>query len=81
MAAVDAKDGFLLQDLREAEFARAIIARADDTTVAADASKFGGKAAIAIAPLGMFKRFVTDAPPPPDIQEQLELAGITVQIA
>ncbi len=81
VAAIDAKDGFLLQDLREAEFARAIIARADDATVAADATKFSGKAAITIAPLGKFKRLVTDAVPPPDILAQLALHEIALQIA
>ena len=81
VAGVDATAGFLLQDLPEADFSRTIIACADETIVAADASKFGRAAPIRIANPEAFHRLVTDAPPPPDIADMLAEAGISVTLA
>ena len=81
VAGINAEAGFLLQDLPEAEFSRTIIACADEAIVAADASKFGRAAPIRIAGPEAFGRFVTDAPPPPDIADMLAEAGITVTLA
>ena len=81
VAGVDAKSGFFLEDLREAEFSRAIIACADEAIVVADASKFGQVAPIRIAEPEAFHRLVTDAPPPPDISDMLAEAGISVTLA
>lgn len=81
VAAVDAKAGFLLQDLPEAEFSRTIIACADEAIIAADASKFGRAAPIRIADPQAFHRLVTDAPPPTDIEDMLAEAGIAVTLA
>lgn len=81
VAAVDAQAGFLLQDLPEAEFSRTIIACAEETIIAADASKFGRTAPIRIADPEAFHRLVTDAPPPPDIADMLAEAGISVTLA
>jgi DeoR family glycerol-3-phosphate regulon repressor len=80
-AAIDAEAGFLLQDLREAEFSRAIIACAETATIVADASKFGLKAPIQIAEPSAFTRLVTDAAPPAAIAERLAAAGVAVQLA
>lgn len=80
-AAIDATSGFLLQDLREAEFSRATIACAEAATIVADASKFGLKAPIQIADPAAFTRLVTDAAPPAAIAERLTGAGVAVQLA
>ena len=61
--AIDGRTGFMLNDLREAEFARAIIDGADMATIAADASKFGTTAPVRIAAPGAFHRLVTDEMP------------------
>jgi len=80
-AAVDARAGFLLHDMREAEFSRAIIAQADEAIIAADATKFGTHAPIRIADPSAFRRLVTDAAPPPDIAALLAGAGVEVVLA
>lgn len=80
-AAIDAGAGFLLQDLREAEFSRAMLARAEARIVAADASKYGRSAPIAIAPPEAFSHLVTDLPPPDAIADMLERAGIALVLA
>jgi len=79
-AAINAA-GFYLQDLREAEFSRLLIARADDVTIAADASKFDGKAPIEIAPPTAFHRLISDAAPPPHIANLLEETKISFCLA
>ena len=81
VAGLEAKAGFLLQDLPEAEFSRTIIGCADEVIVAADASKFGKSAPIRIAAAEAFHQLVTDAPPPPDISDMLAEAGISVTVA
>lgn len=81
VAGMDAKAGFLLQDLPEAEFSRTIIGCADEVIVAADASKFGKSAPIRIAAPEAFHHLVTDAPPPPDLSALLAQTGISVTVA
>lgn len=80
-AAVDARAGFMLHDLREAEFSRAIIARADQAIIAADASKFGGSAPIQLADPSAIHRLVTDAAPPAAIAALLAAAEVEVVLA
>lgn len=81
VAAVSAEAEFLLQDLREAEFSRAMIARADEVIVAADASKFGHGAPIVVAPPGAVHHLVTDAPPDAPLAAALAAAGTRLTIA
>ncbi|MGB8813958.1 MAG: DeoR/GlpR family DNA-binding transcription regulator [Paracoccaceae bacterium] len=80
-AAVDARAGFMLHDLREAEFSRELMARAEETIVAADASKFGRTAPIRLAEASAVHRLVTDAAPPADIANMLAVAGVAVSLA
>lgn len=80
-AAVNAQDGFLLQDMREAEFSRAMIDRADATIMAVDSSKFGRTAPIAIARSDRFQHLVTEAAPAPDLAAHLAQAGTKVTAA
>jgi DeoR family glycerol-3-phosphate regulon repressor len=81
VAAISAPAGFLLQDLREAEFSRAIIERAEETVVAADASKFGRSAPIAIAPPGRFSHLVTDTAPDSALTAFFAAHGTRVTLA
>jgi DeoR family glycerol-3-phosphate regulon repressor len=81
VTSIAAPAGFLLQDLREAEFARAIIDRADQAIVAADASKFGRSAPIAVAAPSRFGRLVTDTAPDPALAEFLAAEGVAVTLA
>lgn len=80
-AAIDATAGFLLQDLREAEFSRAMLPHAETRIVAADASKYGRGAPIAIAPPQTFTHLVTDLPPPEAEAAMLARAGIALILA
>jgi DeoR family glycerol-3-phosphate regulon repressor len=81
VAAIAAPAGFLLQDLREAEFSRALIDRAEETIVAADASKFGRSAPIAIAPPSRFGHLVTDAAPDVALAGFLAANGTRITLA
>jgi len=78
---ITAEEGFLLHDLREAEFSRAIIRCAQQAVIAADATKFGRWAPIRIADPGAIGTVVTEAPPPPDIAAMLAGAGVRVVLA
>jgi len=80
VAALDAGAGFLLQDLREAEFSREIIRCARRSIVAADASKFGRSAPIRIAEPEAFDTLVTDAAPPAALSRLLDSAGVTTVV-
>lgn len=80
-AAAVTEAGFLLRDLREAEFARAIIGGAAQTIMAVDASKFARSAPIRIADPAAVARLVTDAAPPAPVAAMLAAAGITLDLA
>lgn len=80
-AAVNARAGFMLHDLQEAEFSRAIIDRADEAIIAADATKFGRSAPIRITDPASLHRLVTDAAPPSDIMDMLAAAGVEITLA
>jgi len=80
-AAINASDGFMLFDMQEAEFSRAVIERADRAILAADATKFGRAAPIRIAEPDVFHTLVTDAPTPPDIAAMLASAGVAMVVA
>ncbi len=81
VTAVDARSGFLLHDLREAEFSRTIIDAAEEAIVVADATKFHATAPICIAAPERFGRLVTDAAPAPDIHDFLTSQGVEVIVA
>lgn len=81
VAAVGPQGGFFLQDLREAEFSRAMIARADQVIVAADSSKFGRQAPIEVAPPQAIHHLVTEAAPDPGLAQTLTTAGVRLTVA
>lgn len=80
-AAVDAQAGFMLNDMQEAEFSRAIIDCAEIATIAADATKFGAPAPMCIAEPLAFDRLVTDAAPKGPLAELLQASGVEVILA
>jgi DeoR family glycerol-3-phosphate regulon repressor len=80
-ASVDARAGFMLNDLHETEISRAILTLAESATVVADASKFGAAAPMLIAPPQAFDRLVTDAAPAGPLAELLHAAGVEVILA
>lgn len=67
-AAINAQNGFMLFDLEEAIYSRAIMKRAGSTIIAADSSKFGRAAPIALGDPSDVELVITDALPPADIQ-------------
>ena len=79
--AVDSRAGFMLHDLREAEFSRAIIDCAQTSIMAVDATKFGRTAPIRITDPDAIKLLVTDAAPPLALGAMLTAAGVEIQIA
>jgi DeoR family glycerol-3-phosphate regulon repressor len=79
--AMDGRTGFMLNDLREAEFSRAIIDCADMATIAADATKFDTTAPVRIASPGAFRRLVTDAAPGPELAALLAAHAVEVILA
>lgn len=81
VAGVTADAGFLLQDLREAEFSRAMIARAEEVIVAADGAKLGRTAPIVVAAPGTVHHLVTDTAPAPPLAAALAAAGTRVTVA
>ena len=81
VAAIDAQAGFLLQDLPEAEFSRAVLAQSDQAIIVADGSKFTRTAPIRIAQPEAFHRLVTETAPPGPIAALLAAAGVEVTLA
>jgi DeoR family glycerol-3-phosphate regulon repressor len=80
-AAINAEAGFMLFDMQEAEFSRAVIDCARRAIMAADATKFGRAAPIRINDPGVIDTLVTDAPPPPDVAAMLAAAEVSTVIA
>lgn len=79
--AINAEGGFMLHDLREAEFSREILRCAGRSLLAADATKFGLRAPIRIGEPQLFDTLVTDAAPPADIAAMLRAAEVRTIIA
>jgi DeoR family glycerol-3-phosphate regulon repressor len=80
-AAVNARAGFMLQDMREAEFSRAIIEQSDQAYMVVDATKFGLTAPIRVTEPRAIRRLVTDAQPPAAIANLLTDAGVEICLA
>ena len=77
-AAINATNGFMLHDMQEAEFSREILSRAEQSIVAADASKFGREAPICIGTPDIIDILVTDKSPPADIHTYLSEYGVEI---
>jgi DeoR family glycerol-3-phosphate regulon repressor len=81
VTAIDAKNGFMLQDMEEAEFARAAARQAANRVIVADAGKFGLTAPIIIDDPKIYTRLVTNARPPEDIAAMLQASEIELILA
>lgn len=79
--AINAEQGFLLFDLEEARFARAIMAQARSTIVAADSRKFGRSAPIVVGDPARVSVLVTDDSPPAAVIEAAKHWGTRIKLA
>jgi DeoR family glycerol-3-phosphate regulon repressor len=67
--------------LQEAEFSRAVMARADRTIVVADHTKFGNHAPVKVCGFERIDLLITDRAPPPELAGRLAEAGTGLLIA
>jgi DeoR family glycerol-3-phosphate regulon repressor len=81
VAAINAECGFMVQDIREAAFSRAISARSRITIVAADSNKFGKSAPIVLNAPAAFEVLVTEQKPPQKIREMLSYNDIDLVLS
>ena len=79
--AIDAEDGLTDFDMAEAQFSRALIEAAERVIVVVDHSKFGKRALVRACEIEAIDMLITDAPPPQDLAERLEEAGVVVEVA
>lgn len=80
-AGIDATNGVTLFDLEEAHFTRRIMARAAVRIVAADASKFGREAPVAVGDPSRVDHLVTDRSPPEAIRKAAKRWGTSIHVA
>ena len=80
-AGVTAKDGFMLHDLEEANFCRAVLANTGAVWVAADASKLGRAAPITVCPPDRVDLLITDATPPEDLAYAARSWSVAIEVA
>ncbi len=80
-AGITSENGFLLFDLEEAEYSRAIIANAKTRIMATDSSKFGRTAPITAFDPSLVDVLVCDQIPPNDIELAARGWGIEIVVA
>ncbi len=80
IGAIAADDGFMDFHLSEAEFSRAVIARANRVMIVADHSKFAAQAPIQVCGFAEVDVLITDQTPPDAIALRLHEAGVRVTI-
>lgn len=78
---ITAENGFMLMDLEEANFSRAILSNAARRIVASDSSKFGHAAPITLCEPDLIDTLVCDAPPPADLARAARRWGTDIKIA
>jgi DeoR family glycerol-3-phosphate regulon repressor len=81
IGAIAADDGFMDFHLDEAEFSRAVIARANRVMVVADHTKFATQAPVQVCEFSEVGALITDQPPPAAVARRLDEAGVQVTIA
>jgi len=80
VAAINARSGFMLYDIQEADISCAAIKQAQMSIVVADSSKFGIRAPITIQTPQECNILVTDAPPDARIAAMLERNEISLDV-
>jgi len=81
VAAINAECGFMVQDIREAAFSRAISARSRLTIVAADSAKFGKSSPIVLDTPSAFDVLVTEQNPPQNIRDMLHDSDVDLVLS
>ncbi len=81
VGAINADSGFMLHNMQEAEFSRAVMGQAQTRMVAADSAKFGRWAPIVVADASSFDMLVADEAPPEAIATMLKRADIELVLA
>ncbi len=81
IGALDEAGGLMVYHLAEAEFSRAVMARAQRVVVAADCSKFGRRGLVRICDPDRIDVLVTDEAPPPPLARRLAEAEVEVLLA
>ena len=79
--AIDAQHGVMDYVLEEAEFARVVLTRGTRKLVVTDHTKFGRQGLMQVCGFDAFTELATDAPPPGDIAEAVERAGVALSVA
>jgi DeoR family glycerol-3-phosphate regulon repressor len=75
------RDGVTDFDPDEADFARALIARASRRVVLTDHTKFGRRSLVAVCSFAELDEVLSDRAPPPAIAEAIRVAGARLTIA
>lgn len=78
---IDPDHGLLNYDVREAEFAQAVIDRVNRVIVVADHTKFGRRGFARVCGIERVDLLVTDLPPPAEVGRKLAEAGVRVLVA
>ncbi|MEX0921634.1 MAG: DeoR/GlpR family DNA-binding transcription regulator [Rhodovibrionaceae bacterium] len=81
LGAIDDTGNMMVYHLSEADFSRAVMARAENVIVAVDHSKFGRKGLVRICEPGRVDSLVTDAPPPEPLRGHLDSAEVEILVA
>lgn len=79
--AIDAGSGVMDFDLAEAEFARMMLSRGENTYVVTDHSKFGRRGLVLVSGFDAVGHLVTDQPASQDIAAALEASGARLVVA
>ena len=79
VAAIDAEAGIMDANFDEAQMARAMIGRARQLVVVADATKFDRRAAFQVCALSDVDMLVSDQPPDPILAGSLRAAEVTMR--
>lgn len=79
--AIDAPSGVMDFDLEEAEFARMMLSRGEQSYVVTDHTKFGRRGLVSVAGFDAIGHLVTDAPVADDLAALLETHGTSLIVA
>jgi len=79
--AIDAVSGVMDFDLEEAEFARMMLSRGEQSYVVTDQTKFGRRGLVSVAGFDLIGHLVTDAPVDDDLAALLETHGTSLIVA
>ncbi len=81
IAGITPDNGFMDNELWEADFSRTIIRQASQVIMVADHSKFERRALVKVCDFDTVDTLITTQMPPPSIAEKLELANVEVIVA